>query len=397
MTFRYADYTKQITGAAIGTGAFVFTGTPTGFAAFSAIPSIANGDVVPYSAWDGAGNREVGWGTYNTGGSVTRTTVTRSTNGNALVNFTNPVTVWCDASAASLPLKDQNGALLYTVASGAAAALDITQTFNGGGAIAQISNVGTGQASSQFRANNATHTFGFVMHGTGFTTSGADKQDGGRIFTDGVGGICIDSSNASANIEMWIGGTRWVQFTNGSAQILAPCDFPNAVSIEGFGGSISINGNTISGGTPYGVAVVSNGSGGVQVLPGATSWSIYSSREYKRDIKPLSGDPYERNRLLKGYTFFYNEDAPGTARRIGLMYEDSVKALPEATGIAERLEHTDPKTKKVTVRPERKMLSLEAHVPHLVDVCNKLIDDVLASREEIAALRAELATLKARG
>lgn len=79
------------TSTTTGTGAFTLAGPLTGFEAFSTVCSV--GDRVYYmiEAVDGSGNRtgawEAGFGTYSAAAELTRTTVHRSSNANAAVNF----------------------------------------------------------------------------------------------------------------------------------------------------------------------------------------------------------------------------------------------------------------------------------------------------------------------
>jgi hypothetical protein len=108
MTFRFSNRVK-VTASAPGTAAFPATAAATGFIGFNNIPSIANGDIVPYVAWDGGANWECGWGTYNSTGPVlTRTTITQNSAGTFVaINFSSGVvTIFCDATADALPLKD---------------------------------------------------------------------------------------------------------------------------------------------------------------------------------------------------------------------------------------------------------------------------------------------------
>lgn len=255
MTFRYADYTKQVTGAGIGTGAFVFTSTPTGFAAFSAMPSVANGDLVPYSAWDGAGNREVGIATYNTGGSLTRTTILRSTNSNAAVSFTNPVTVWCDAPSAKLPLLDQNGNLGIGAASSVNDQLSTRRDNNGpNNWVARNFSAGAATTANIF-VDNGTYSGALTMHGTSFTTSNADRQNGLLVGTNGPGGLTFFTS--TDGFYWWIGSTRTV--------VMDVSNF-DASNLAGKFAALTVNGFLLDGSSSgSGPALTSQGS---VTLPG---------------------------------------------------------------------------------------------------------------------------------
>jgi len=96
----FFDRIKE-TCAAPGVGSFVMGGAVVG--GFFTWSTIGNGNVGYYTAQDAAGNVEVGLGTYTAAGNfLSRDTVLRSTNANALVNFTGSVTVWFDAPAYAL-------------------------------------------------------------------------------------------------------------------------------------------------------------------------------------------------------------------------------------------------------------------------------------------------------
>lgn len=75
------------TSTTTGTGAFTLAGAVSGYRAFSAIPGIASSDTVFYCIEHQTANEwEVGIGTWTTG-TMTRTTVLRSSNADAAVNF----------------------------------------------------------------------------------------------------------------------------------------------------------------------------------------------------------------------------------------------------------------------------------------------------------------------
>lgn len=103
MTFVVADRVKETT-TTTGTGALALAGAMTGFQAFSAVCSV--GDTVPYAlqAVDGSGNPtgnwEVGLGTYSSSATLTRTTVTASSNSGSVVTLASGTTqVWLDLTA----------------------------------------------------------------------------------------------------------------------------------------------------------------------------------------------------------------------------------------------------------------------------------------------------------
>ena len=84
-----------------GTGTFALGGALTGYRTFNS--SFSNGDVVFYTADNGLGEWEVGYGTVGTG-TLSRDTVLESSNANALVTFSAGVKrLFCTAPAKQLP------------------------------------------------------------------------------------------------------------------------------------------------------------------------------------------------------------------------------------------------------------------------------------------------------
>lgn len=112
MAFVVEPRVKETTTTA-GTGALTLAGAVTNYQAFSA--RCANGDTVPYMVvHQSAAEWEEGIGTWGTGGILTRTTVIRSTNGDAAVNFsagTKDVFI----SVPSQGVLEPSGGLLYNL------------------------------------------------------------------------------------------------------------------------------------------------------------------------------------------------------------------------------------------------------------------------------------------
>lgn len=85
MAYVVADRIKETT-TVTGTGAATLLGAASGFRAFSSV--CANADTVPYCIQGQTpGEWEIGIGTWGTGGILTRTTVLKSSNAGAAVNF----------------------------------------------------------------------------------------------------------------------------------------------------------------------------------------------------------------------------------------------------------------------------------------------------------------------
>jgi len=92
MAFKIADRVKE-TSTSTSTTPFALSGAIAGYISFSAIPGIAVGDTLYYciQAVDAAGTPTAEWecglGTYSAANTLTRTTVTASSNAGAAVNF----------------------------------------------------------------------------------------------------------------------------------------------------------------------------------------------------------------------------------------------------------------------------------------------------------------------
>lgn len=94
----YGDRLKDTT-TTTGTGAVTLSGSaPIGYRTFSSV--FAVGDLVRGYVIVGTTEWEVGIGNYSATNTLTRTTVTASSNANALVNFSaGSKDVWCDIPA----------------------------------------------------------------------------------------------------------------------------------------------------------------------------------------------------------------------------------------------------------------------------------------------------------
>ena len=98
---KFADRVKDTT-TTTGTGAITLAGSaPTGFRTFATALGSTTGNLnIAYVIDDGAGNWEVGKGTFNGTTTLTRDTVRSSSNSGSLVNFgAGTKTVFCSPSA----------------------------------------------------------------------------------------------------------------------------------------------------------------------------------------------------------------------------------------------------------------------------------------------------------
>ena len=141
------------------TVSFTLTGAVTGYQSFAVV---GNTNTTYYGATDGV-NWEVGIGTYSTTGpTLTRTTVTSSSNGGAAVStFSNPVLVYVDYPAENAAYSSNNpGTAGYALVS------------NGTGVAPswQPVTAGAGGSNTQVQYNNA----GNLAGNANFTYTGTD-------------------------------------------------------------------------------------------------------------------------------------------------------------------------------------------------------------------------------
>lgn len=175
---------------------YTLTGALSSYRTFADAPNISDADVVEYFATDGT-DFEVGLGTYASGaGTIARTTVLKSSNANAAVNWANPTTVSIGASAgarnfdimsfgAASPITPPDASGNGSVALGSGAASSGADAFAAGGnALADGDSSfacpgGTAYAPSSFAGPDATTTAGasggwsFAWGSSALTTASA--------------------------------------------------------------------------------------------------------------------------------------------------------------------------------------------------------------------------------
>lgn len=180
MTFRYDDRIK-VTTSNPGTAAFPYNAAAvTGFNPFTSIPSITNGDTVPYWAYDGGSLWETGFITYSTSSGLVRSQITRNSAGNnSAINFnTGIVTVACDLIAASAVMKDASGNV--TLAGG----LVLNGTISGS-AILPAAQGGAGTVTGILKANGS----GVVSAAVASTDFAPATTGSSILYANGSGGF----------------------------------------------------------------------------------------------------------------------------------------------------------------------------------------------------------------
>lgn len=227
MTLRTGDRAKE-TALAPGTGDVSLGGAVVGFTAFSAITGMGNGDIVYYAISDGGANWEVGLGTYaSSGNKLQRTTILRSSNSNAAVNFTNPITVWSDAPAVKLPLLDVGGNLLIG-----------TTLVVGDPANSKISLAGIFRTTFDSPAvpnGGATIKYQGLQSNAVYLVSTSVEAAGGVATCCGLV-LTGDSNNIAATVSLaapyYTGGVLQAHLQNINAEVDFAFDPPNSLGFQ---------------------------------------------------------------------------------------------------------------------------------------------------------------------
>jgi hypothetical protein len=207
MALIFNDRVQQ-TGTANTTVSFTLSGSVTGFQGFTA--GVGNGNTTYYAAYDSSGNWETGLGTYSTTGpTLTRTTISRSSNSNLAVTFSGTVTVFVTYIAAKSVILDASGnatglgtpaAFVATNVTGLPLTTGVTGTL-------PIANGGTN--------STATATAGGAVYGTGTAYAiTAAGTSGNALISAGAGApafgnlaIGTANTNVSGALTVTNGGT----------------------------------------------------------------------------------------------------------------------------------------------------------------------------------------------
>lgn len=220
------------TSTTTGTGAVTLAATPpTGYRTFSAVCSVS--DTVPYVIeHTTTGEWEAGIGTYSSANTLTRTSVTASSNSGASVNFsagTKNVFISITAAAISSDMRFASGASL-TFGDGL-----FKLTHGGGGGLAITAGTLFYAGDSSPAANNIS---GFSLHAGGIlnaTRDSANPVDVNRKTNDGTiinirqdgtteGGISVSGTTLTYGTFC---GSHWSQLHDGGI-----LDIPRGTIVE---------------------------------------------------------------------------------------------------------------------------------------------------------------------
>ena len=214
-----------------GTGAVTLGSALTGFQSFSS-GGAANADTFPYRLEDGSsGAWEIGIGTYSTTGpTVTRTTITASSNAGAAINATSAAVIMCASLSADIPTQSNllavakggtglasgtSGGVLYYSATGtlaSSAVLTASALVIGGGAGVAPSTTTTGTG---------------VITAIGSNTNSAN----GLAVLNSSGYLALAQGGANANLSASNGGI--VYSTASALGILAGTATANQILVSG--------------------------------------------------------------------------------------------------------------------------------------------------------------------
>jgi hypothetical protein len=211
--------------------------------------------------------------------------------------------------------------------------LDITQNQNGKSVMSMLNNNGGSGAVLGAEFSNGTH-FGYLyMHGVGATTAGADRADGFRLGTNGVGGLSFDIPSDA--FYWWVNGVKTA--THGSNAVSYPglsLNFDTGggsdITLTGFGHEMHLNPfslTTVERGSGADIQVIAN-SVGVVLPKGGNAWSAISDEREKTDLVPIS-DAVTKVSTLRSVTGRLIADEDGVSRSF-LIAQDVLAVLPEA-------------------------------------------------------------------
>jgi hypothetical protein len=237
-----------------------------------------------------------------------------STSNNKILTITSGGNVEVGKSLNSTLLIENNGTF-----SGGSGAGSIIRLNYGGQTIARIANTGTGQRDSVFQLSD---------EGTVRVNISANNSRGGNTYFNGGGNVGINTSNPTKLLHVSGGGAvlrvgpDYVA-ENGSADR----DYIDLIA-DGSNTKIISPNETFSVLNPSGnIDIISQGSGGVRLTPGATSWTGISDLRLKNINSEITNATAKLN-TLRAVNFSWKSDET-QRENLGLIAQDVEAVFPQ--------------------------------------------------------------------
>lgn len=273
------------------------------------------------------------------------------------------------------------------------------------GVTVNLTNPNLGNATaSAYQCTNGGAWMLMQLFGQGTTAAGKVHTNGGLVECNGTGGLSLSAVNGDIyfyRADTLVGQMSGTNFNIGldfqCGHALANGSGGGYFRATGFGNTMSMTTNSIitndGGGFQINCNSSNNTTTGVILDNTASSWRQLSSRDYKRDLQAIPGDPFD---IIMGHQVAlgrYNQDADDQDLRPFLFWEDARQHYPWSTGYRPSTVRTwteaDGKEVNQTL-PELKTLSYEQYVPLLMAALQKQIGINTALEARLAALEAKV-------
>jgi hypothetical protein len=336
MAFVLADRVKQ-TSASTGTGAFTLSATVFGFRAFSSV--LATSDTTYYTiAHQSLDEWEVGYGTYSSANTLTRTKVISSTNAGAAVNFSagnKDVFITLPAVGAFGNNIVLGSNLTYNQSSSQSSVILGTGITNGGTGTSVVIGAGASNAASGTvivgnGASSAATSGNAVIIGASANANSLGTSSvavGGSAFVAGNGAVALGNGTTAGPDSLAVGGSASTgSFSSGAIAIgngaQANYDFSTIIGYATLGSS-----------TGYEIRLGASqtaGTGSQNILIGnsinTATWSKSNTIAIGNGITVLESNATYMNKFRTGIT------PVGTSRF--LKWDDSTNEVYADSGVA---------------------------------------------------------------